>query len=85
MDSQVLAAHYAALSDTSVKALHDGILRAAAHDDRLTDAERSIAQKFGSNLSYFGVAEYKDWRDHARALEAEMTRRSIAFQPLGLQ
>lgn len=84
MASQDLAAHYAALSDTGIKALHHGIHRAAASDDRLTAAERSVAQEFGSNLSYFGVAEFKDWRDHARALEAEMTRRSIAFQPLGL-
>lgn len=85
MAGQDLAALYAALSNTGVKALHDRILRATAHDDRLTAAQRLMALEFGNNLVNFGVAEFKDWRDHARALEAEMTRRTISFQPLGLQ
>lgn len=84
MAMQNLEAHYAALSDTSIKALHDGILRAAAHDERLTAAQQLMAQEFGIKLVYFGVAEFKDWRDHARALEDELTRRSISFQPLDL-
>lgn len=63
--------HIPGLSDGSLIDLHALIREALESDDRSADGRK-----------LYGVRDYPDWRRQANDLEAEMRRRSIAFEPI---
>lgn len=60
------------LSDSGLKGLHDGI-RKALISDRANSAQSD---------PYFGVLDHTDWAIWRDALEEELKRRGLTYQPL---
>jgi hypothetical protein len=64
--------HYPDLSTSTTVEHHTVIAQLLAEEDHLPVAQRQ-----------HNVRDTLDWRRHADAFEAEMTRRGLPFQPIG--
>jgi hypothetical protein len=62
---------YAGYSTRGLTMMLDGVAAALAEDDATTEGDKP-----------FGVRTYADWRRHADALEAELSKRGADFTPI---
>lgn len=76
--------HLQSITSHSLIELHEATRRAYENDRSLSDLQATLAQNFGSELSYFGVDEFSDWPRHVKAIEDELSRRGIGFEPIRL-
>lgn len=82
MSTKTLTEYYARYNDAAVLALYKGIRNAFTNDRSLTTAQKEAAQTFGSELSYFGVDEFPDWKLHGMAVESVLEERKVKFKPI---
>jgi hypothetical protein len=82
MSNANLIEYYARYNDAAVLALHKGVSQAYSSDRSLSNAQKVAAQTFGSELSYFGVDEFPDWKSHGTAIEAVLVTRRVKFSPI---
>lgn len=82
MSNPNLQDNYARYNDAALLALYQGIRHAYTSDRSLSAAQKEAAQTFGSELSYFGVDEFPDWKSHGMAIEFVLESRKVKFRPI---
>jgi hypothetical protein len=70
-ESSLTLMNYSALTTQSLIDLHTAVVEALAADDRTLPMDK-----------IYGVRQYRGWRRHADALEAQMREKNIPFTPI---
>lgn len=73
---------YRKLSTSALKELHAACDK-AYKSDRAGEAVTSAIESYQGK--HFGVDEFSDWNRHVRKIEAELSARDEAFDPIELR